>query len=399
LQSSASVTKFAMRPNETHSSALKRYIAKFNLESDTKRDFGCGPPCRLYRNLICLSEFGLIAKRITAAGTKEDIATANKSFKPFKDAVKDLVKMAVAASDRFATAMLEARKGLDADKTKSDSKKKNNSKKDAQKTKGPSYHEMAANLATAVETLTLEAYQTATELDHTIPLVISAADFLDPNGRIVERMEALDKRFKKDASYESPGRAQRVFPDDIGSSLDARFVEEKLVVDALPVPSTSEKLFDETKAVAFTVKKNLDTCGCEPGYLPSMRFGLRGNRSIVLVNFVAFSSFAESTVPGTGASARAVNHFFKTMGAETFKEYQTKGQIYACTVGPNDLMYVPAGYLFYESVANTDFVGARATFLRKVDACALSEIQRHFASIGKENVLAQAAADFLNSAA
>lgn len=83
--------------------AMKAYIARF-------RDSGNTPPCRSYRNLVCLAEFSSYFERIPNVTADNEIKAIKSEMVPFKNALNDLVTMGRNASESFSNSLTKMRK-------------------------------------------------------------------------------------------------------------------------------------------------------------------------------------------------------------------------------------------------------------------------------------------------
>jgi hypothetical protein len=112
LKSLSTVTKFVSKSGGDPIKALKKYIASFGDDSACK-ELGGQQPCRSYRSLKCLSEFGDMEVQLKASQSKVDITAINAKFKPFKSALNDLMTMAKAAANRAEKAIGDAKARAD----------------------------------------------------------------------------------------------------------------------------------------------------------------------------------------------------------------------------------------------------------------------------------------------
>jgi hypothetical protein len=95
--------------------AMKQFIASFRSSKSAP------PPCRSYRNLICLSEFEEFFDRIRVAQTANELKLIRETMKPFKAAYNDLVGQCRNANSGLTRALEAAKKS--AQKTKARSEK------------------------------------------------------------------------------------------------------------------------------------------------------------------------------------------------------------------------------------------------------------------------------------
>ena len=72
--------------------------------------------------------------------------------------------------------------------------------------------------------------------------------------------------------------------------------------------------------------------------------------------------------------------WLKTATMDDLKTFKaTTGEhIYHVSVGPKDILYMPAAYVFLEQVGHCDFVGIRALTVQKSQFKALEALQKLF---------------------
>eukprot|EP00959_Pyramimonas_sp_CCMP1952_P147090 3078589-Pyramimonas_sp.AAC.1 len=93
-------------------------------------------------------------------------------------------------------------------------------------------------------------------------------------------------------------------------------------------------------------------------------------------------------------------HVYEWMKAAThddWKRYKAaSGQaIYVATVGPKDIVYMPAAFVFYEKIGPADFAGVRMVIIQKSQSQVLEEIQRFLISVNSQHPLLDMAVDTL----
>jgi hypothetical protein len=81
--------------------ALKKFIANFNVTANTARTskvvYGTTPPCKLYPDLIHISEFELFEARFENCTSKDMLTETKAQFIKGKNARADLISQAKAA--------------------------------------------------------------------------------------------------------------------------------------------------------------------------------------------------------------------------------------------------------------------------------------------------------------
>ena len=73
----------------------------------------------------------------------------------------------------------------------------------------------------------------------------------------------------------------------------------------------------------------------------------------------------------------------KTAVQEDWKRFKaaTAQEVYHCTVGPNDILYIPTGFAWGEKISGADFVGVRSMLLLRSEYKNLEGFQRFLMSI------------------
>ena len=89
--------------------ALAKYIASFSLRQSQSPQLGEGPPCRNYRNLILFTEYASIDQEIQAATRKEHLKQVSAKWKPFKEALSDLMTQSMVAAQRITKAITKGK--------------------------------------------------------------------------------------------------------------------------------------------------------------------------------------------------------------------------------------------------------------------------------------------------
>ena len=67
------------------------------------------------------------------------------------------------------------------------------------------------------------------------------------------------------------------------------------------------------------------------------------------------------------------------------------------TAGPGDIVFIPAGWCFYELLQNADATGVRINFAHDRDSDRFEDLRRYLLIAGKENQLLSSVSDLLNN--
>ena len=123
----------------------------------------------------------------------------------------------------------------------------------------------------------------------------------------------------------------------------------------------------------------------EQEWLACVRFQVCGTRQVIRTPALSLAaSLPEAAVaqpPATVPFKRRVWGLLFNMSLPAYKAYAAKHPVYCCTVGPRELLYVPAGYVVAESINSSgDVMGFRMSLVvpehpEGVDA--LAELAKH----------------------
>ena len=389
--------------------ALRKYIASFS--SDEKKELGNAAPCRSYQSLIVFSEFADKTAEIEAAQTKDDIVKVQTGMKVFKSAYQDLLSMAKAAKNRLESAVADARKQLlkkqSDDAGAKTTSKRGRPKKAAQAEKVKTVAENPEGFAKDIESVVMNVTgKLASELNLSLPCIVRV-----PPEKMKELSElqsttiaTLEAKFKNSPSRTEAGRSQKGVPQaqrgPVRSLLNSLFADDYL----LPAEKIPEKLkADVLSPVAFVVAKGCVTCSAETGHLGTVRLGMGGTRKIVAAK--SLKLLDHLSTPTSKADLQRCYHWMKSATCQAAKAFvdannaDTTPVLVHATVGVNDILYLPPGWLFHEVIiGNSDFLGVRLQHLALLVLPDLTAIHTHLLGIGKPNASLQSAIDCLSLA-
>jgi hypothetical protein len=210
-------------------------------------------------------------------------------------------------------------------------------------------------------------------------------------------VNSLATKFKNDPTRADPGRSQRGMKDE----------QAKEVVDTMQplLPKDHEVKLEhlhdgqaqDMRVTVFAVAHGRTTASAENGHLASHRLGFKGTRRMICTQTLPLLEF----LTGTGAKVELQKcyHWLKTVTTDAAKLYieadTTKHAIYHATVGPGDVLFLPAGWAFVEVIGTQDFIGVRRQHISGADKVVLSEINRWLLSVEAPNATLQRAVDCL----
>ena len=118
-----------------------------------------------------------------------------------------------------------------------------------------------------------------------------------------------------------------------------------------------------------------------------------GTRSVVLVKYISTLQYLGKTfdapidVGDAVASRQRLSNFLRNMTLPQFQEFVKDGNdIYAATVGPNDILHIPAGWYFGERVSREGAASGYRLQLMVNSKCSgayADAVLRAFGSSGK----------------
>lgn len=389
--------------------ALKRYIAGFSSGSASDQ-LGSQPPCRSYRYLMCLHEFEQLEERLQNARSKQEIAQSFAFFKPFKSAYTDLIGMTKAATNRLQASLARVRKQMSEDSTiATRASKQTQSQAKKKAVVAPvkkNVLESMQGIATEIRSVPLIAgTKHASDLALGVPAILRV-DPKDPmvhsSSPLVKATSSFEARFATSVEHSDPGRVQRKFP--VGES-EAIF---KFFGDMLPAgvmvsnDGMPDILVQALSPIMFAVAKNRETVSAETGHLATLRLVLRGTRKVLLVHTESLWAFMAETLKLPQLTMKKVYAWVKTASTDNLKAMaqssqssQQKDVLFMGTVGVNDVLYTPPGWVFIERIANADVVGVKQQVLLGPHNESIASLHRLVLASMEPNPLLQAAADAL----
>ena len=111
-----------------------------------------------------------------------------------------------------------------------------------------------------------------------------------------------------------------------------------------------------------------------------------GTRQVVAVNLLSVVRFLSQLRPAAQTSLRDAYDWLKKGTAESFKMYldaSVDHDIFCGSVGPQDMLYLPAGFMFYERILRADVSGIRCIMASLEDVAELEAINQHLISVKK----------------
>lgn len=153
----------------------------------------------------------------------------------------------------------------------------------------------------------------------------------------------------------------------------------------------SEKGFTALQAACAThhaaLVKGYVTAGFESEFLPCIRVAFTGVRFVAAVSLEGLRDWATTTDGADGAGGKLAvdaaavtadwyKHVMQSINKDTLTQLCASTNVYAGSLGPHDMLYMPAGWLVYERSLNmSDVVGLRTSIVPKKDAKATAFLE------------------------
>ena len=337
--------------HESGNVALRKFIAGCSDDSIT-------PPCRTFRLLTLVSDYNKAIRDFESIKTKVELEAVSGRYKLYKGAHKDLTTMAKGATQRLNDAWQRARDAAEAAASKAEKKDKKKARKEAPE-KGTYFEVISSSLKIApVFRLDQDFKITATSPSGSAPAASNDGKpdfrlpcvFSTPPGSIDQTIndvcEKFMKKFLKQAAA-TGGRAQR----SAGSEATPKVMEllSHLMAMIEKQPDSAEmtgELAELAKPACYGVSKGRSTISYETSLLATFRLGIAGTRCVTMAPLVpCIAHLVSHGTDGESAILADMDAAFGKVGAQ-LKDGLPKEiseSAYSCTVGPGDILFLPAG--------------------------------------------------------
>ncbi|CAE7479132.1 unnamed protein product, partial [Symbiodinium necroappetens] len=402
VKAPSTVAKF-VADNGGAQKALRKYIASFS--TDGKKTLGGAPPCRSYQALIVISEFDDKATEIEEAETKEALVAIQNGMKIFKNAYADLLAMARAAKNRLESSITDVKRQQQRAKDIENGQKaaatRGRPRKSAQQQNAALFVDSPEVVGKDIPSVQADGY-VPPAMDHAKPHIVRLSqEVMNKLAPLKHTLASLETKFKGDTNKLEAGRSQRLLPPDqrelVDEVLETLFPPNHI----LPKDKIVEKLKAEVlMPIGFVIATACVTASAESAHLPTCRLGISGNRQVVCIPTLHLLALLNKGCETKADLARAY-HFLKTASLKTFQEGQQGDDscVYHATVGPGDLLYLPAGWCFFERVAGkSNYLGVKIQHLSLQSLPVLRNINSYLLAISKPNSNLQSAVDCLTRA-
>ena len=232
----------------------------------------------------------------------------------------------------------------------------------------------------------------AEDIDTTKPFICRIVFETARAANIKEMVDKFAQRFAGDPVRGTAGRSQRRVSSEI---LDDWKVLLGHVFGVKLLSTVEPPSENGTAVTAYAVAKECAVCSAENGFVATMRLGIKGTRSVICVKTRSFLEHMEKSsqleahkgspqCSGKGGVAQAYNTFksLSVDAAKGFLDSCNGNTLWHATVGPRDLLFMPAGYMFFEKIGAHDVLGIRQALVFPSDIAELSELRKALIAIG-----------------
>ena len=332
------------------------------------------PPCRRYAELRSLADMAEQIEGFSAASSKKELDDLVKRVMSLRPPISELLSVCRSVRKQARSAITVARKELEqaaAGSKAAKTLKKEAAPAGAASLGGGDFLQIGLAHGKSVHAVLEKDFEKLPpESPMLVGLVAKNAVLRQPVQELVEGFAA------KWAHHEmrlSVGRVQR----------ELRQKEKEVISAALlgmgQIPDTSgsfhlDRFPDKTASVFdpafFAARGGLDSISREKLSLATVRVGFRGSRRVAMASVRDVWTFMEEVSSRRDAAAAAggqtasteeqARQFLSTASALELRAFVDKGGVWAATVTPGMLFYVPAGFIIAESVAEgSDHIGIR----------------------------------------
>lgn len=331
------------------------------------------PPIQKYLNLITHADLRDCGRQLYSTCTcKADTVEASKSLAAFKDASQDLMNCCKGLVKDY-TAMGKSLQKL---KTKSSS----TSAGPAVSTSFPggglglpkTFWDTCADKSTEIpaKPYPLSAHDLS-ELNLRIPLILSRVSSVTElaKGPLSDRLNKLKTQFASHTLRASEGRAQKRLTDEDSSNVATALL--KCIPADLRVTLSIDKhsSVPSLGPAIFSVVCGRDMYSTDMDLLPSLRAIVEGQRTCVCLPFNSMRDFiaTHDKLTPEQITVTHATRFLKNLTPAQVGAMTDNGiKLWSGTVGPSDVMYLPAAFLIAEVVHNsTDLTGVRISLIAK----------------------------------
>ena len=138
----------------------------------------------------------------------------------------------------------------------------------------------------------------------------------------------------------------------------------------------------------FAIAPGKVTCSADAAHMPTARYGYAGNREMKCAPTLSLMQHL-TKMTGATPDPKKIYDWLKTASPEAIAAYDSSageaGRMHTATVGPSDIIFLPAAWTFHETNKGADFVGMRAVLFFPGDLDQLDEMKNHLVACCKPN--------------
>ena len=344
---------------------------------------GQAPPTRSFASLVTWKTVEALETNFDTVTSVEGVASITEKYKGLKTPLIELNKSAVDAKLKLVKAQ-EDIKSLEEEKAKiANAEKQEKESASRKKRRMTSLIEAAPQLACQVPVCSTPGdFETISKtMNHSVPLLLATGAYdtkMIPDNADKSLSELL-KGMARDleASRSVPGsvtRGQQKITGD-AAKLANEFTNMMALrcwkgVDVLSHP----ELGGSCDFTAFSMLSKCDPwSAAERGHLACCRYSFSGTREVVLCPEEAIYAFLQIKNPGFKPSFKELWTFFRMMDGPLLQKFIESeagtSNVFFCTVGPGEVLLVPAAWCVCESVKGSEScVGLRRSYVDPEDA-------------------------------
>ena len=141
------------------------------------------------------------------------------------------------------------------------------------------------------------------------------------------------------------------------------------------------------------------TASCDFGYLPTLRAIYKGTREVYACDVLRIIEHLGDK-QAYKVEPKAAYDWLKTASdaeVKSFTSASPENKLFFATVGPRDVLFLPAGFCFLEKILKVDLAAIKCSLLSTKDGDRLDKINRHLLAIDKPSAALQRYTDCLAS--
>ena len=329
-------------------------------------------PIQKYRNLVVCAELEADGvNKYMACGCKEDALSASKNLAPKKDALKDLLAACKSLVKDIKSSQKTLAKTMRVDK-------KQVAEPQVVTNQKASFWNVVGDVCADIGVMRhpLSPHNLGEFKSHE-PRIFTGAPGASLTVTLRPFLDKIAAKFRNHALRGTDGRAVKRISDETLAGRCAQGLVAALPPATLVDTSTEERQrHPNLMPVGLVVVPDRDFFAVEADGLASLRLAVEGSRTVVCA---PYSTMREVIRLTDGIDSRvSLKHactFLKHLTVEQATNFPGEMGLFKGTMGPGDIMYMPAGFIVAEVMHNkVDFLGVRLSVLAN-DQKAVDELK------------------------